>query len=44
MNYKDLLYYDIETVGKYKDFNTLKNNDIRCAELFEKNITKMNGI
>lgn len=36
MNYKNLFYFDIETVGKYKDFKTFKSNDIRGSELFQK--------
>ena len=34
MNYKELIYIDIETAGKYPDLETLKANDIRGYELF----------
>jgi len=34
MNYKDLVYFDIETAGFYKDLSTLKANDIRGYDLF----------
>jgi len=35
-----LLYFDIETAGKYKDFQTFKQLDERGANLFEKKATK----
>ena len=40
MYYKDLFYFDIETVGNYKDYQTCKENDPKCAELFEKKYNK----
>lgn len=36
MNYEKLFYFDIESVGKYKDFENFKLNDSRGAELFKK--------
>ena len=40
MNYKDLVYFDIETAGNYKDLNTLKSNDIRGYDLFMRKIER----
>lgn len=40
MDYRNLFYFDIETVGKYKDYATFKENDTRGAELFEKKYSK----
>ncbi len=39
MDYKELLYFDIETVSKYRNINEFKNNDKRGYDLF---IRKMN--
>jgi len=36
MLHKNLFYFDIETVGKYKDLETLKSNDERGYKLFLK--------
>jgi len=36
----NLLYFDIETAGKYKDFQTFKDLDLRGANLFEKKANK----
>lgn len=36
MFYKNLFYFDIETVGQYKDLNSLKQNDLRGYDLFLK--------
>lgn len=36
MNYKNLFYFDIETVGQYKDIETLRDNDERGYLLFHK--------
>lgn len=36
----NLLYFDIETAGKYKDFQTFKRIDPRGADLFEKKVIK----
>lgn len=36
MNHEQLFYFDIETVGRYKDFKSFKLNDLRGSELFEK--------
>ena len=35
-----LLYFDIETAGKYKDFQTFKDLDLRGANLFEKKASR----
>lgn len=40
MNYKDYIYFDIETAGKYPDLETLKENDIRGYELFMRKIER----
>jgi 3'-5' exonuclease len=40
MNYEDLVYFDIETAGNYKDLNSLKSNDIRGYELFMRKIER----
>lgn len=40
MNYNDLVYFDIETVGNYKDLESLKSNDIRGYELFMRKIER----
>lgn len=40
MNYKDFVYIDIETAGKYPDLITLKENDIRGYELFMRKIER----
>jgi len=40
MNKNNLFYFDIETVGKYKDISTLREKDIKCYELFEKKYDK----
>lgn len=34
MNYTELIYFDIETVGKQPDLKTLKSNDVRGYDLF----------
>lgn len=34
MNYGELIYFDIETVGKYPNLETLKSNDVRGYDLF----------
>ncbi|MFW6225611.1 MAG: ribonuclease H-like domain-containing protein [bacterium] len=36
MFYKKLFYFDIETVGQYKNIDQLKKNDLRGYELFKK--------
>ena len=36
MFYKNLFYFDIETVGQYKDINSLQENDERGYLLFKK--------
>jgi len=40
MDYKDLLYIDIETAGKYPDLYTLKEYDIRGYDLFMRKIDR----
>lgn len=40
MFYKNLFYFDIETIGQYKDFNSLKENDERGYLLFKKKYDK----
>lgn len=40
MNYKEFVYIDIETAGKYPDLNTLKENDIRGYDLFLRKIDR----
>lgn len=40
MNYKEFVYIDIETAGKYPDLNTLKENDIRGYDLFMRKIER----
>ena len=40
MYYKDLFYFDIETVGRYKDYQTCLLEDSKGAELFEKKYHK----
>ena len=40
MYYKDLFYFDIETTGKYKDYQTCLLEDPKGAELFEKKYHK----
>jgi hypothetical protein len=40
----ELFFFDIEVVGKYKDFNTFKINDERGSKLFEKKFEVMNWI
>ena len=40
MNYKDLVYFDIETAGNYKDLSTLQSNDIRGYELFMRKLQR----
>lgn len=40
MNYKNLFYFDIETVGEHVDYKTFKNKDLRGALLFEKKYNK----
>ena len=39
MNYRNLFYFDIETVGEHKDINSLKENDERGYLLFHKKYT-----
>ena len=39
MFYKNLFYFDIETVGQYKDIDALKYNDLRGYNLFKKKYT-----
>ena len=36
MLYKNLFYFDIETVGQYKDIDSFKENDERGYLLFKK--------
>jgi hypothetical protein len=36
MDKKRYVYFDIETVGKYKDYDTMVCSDLRQSELFEK--------
>ena len=36
MNYKDFVYFDIETAGSYPDLESFKNNDIRGYDLFSR--------
>lgn len=40
MNYENLLYFDIETVGKYPDLDTLRSNDVRGYDLFMNKIER----
>lgn len=40
MNYRDLLYIDIETAGFYPDLYTLKEHDIRGYDLFMRKIER----
>jgi len=40
MNYKDLVYLDIETVGKYENLESLKYNDVRGYNLFMRKIDR----
>ena len=40
MNYTDLVYFDIETAGNYKDLQTLQSNDPRGYELFMRKIER----
>lgn len=40
MNYKDYIYFDIETAGKYPDLETLKYNDIRGYDLFIRKVER----
>ena len=40
MDTKRLFYFDIETAGKYKDFQTFEDSDPRGAELFKLKIKK----
>lgn len=40
MNYKNLLYFDIETVSRYKNIEELKNNDERGYYLFMRKIER----
>jgi hypothetical protein len=40
MNKNNLFYFDIETVGQYKDLETLKENDKRGYDLFLKKYEK----
>jgi hypothetical protein len=40
MNYKNLLYLDIETVSKYSSIDELKNNDERGYNLFKRKINR----
>jgi len=40
MNKNNLFYFDIETVGKYKDLESLKENDEKGYELFMKKYNK----
>lgn len=42
MNYTHLLYFDIETTGKYPDLSSLKQNDIRGYNLFMNKLTRKN--
>jgi len=36
----NLLYFDIETAAKYKDFKSFQNDDPRGASIFEKKVEK----
>ena len=38
----ELFHFDIETAGKYPDFETFKSNDERGAKLFQSKYNKMN--
>lgn len=40
INYNDFLYFDIETVGKYKTYDEYQTNDTKGAELFNKKYSK----
>src|ERR1035437_141666 len=40
MNYKELLYIDIETAGEYPDLETLKENDTRGYDLFMRKLER----
>jgi len=40
MNYKNLFYFDIETVSRYKNISELEKNDKRGYELFLKKIKR----
>jgi len=40
MDYKDLVYIDIETAGFYPDLSSLKENDIRGYDLFMRKIER----
>ena len=40
MDYKELVYFDIETAGNYPDLETLKANDIRGYNLFMRKIDR----
>ena len=40
MNKNNLFYFDIETVGQYKDLETLKKKDAKGYELFMKKYNK----
>lgn len=42
INYNNLFYFDIETVGKYKSLSDLKSNDERGYELFMSKYVKQN--
>ena len=42
MNYKNLLYFDIETCGHYKTLEDFKNNDLRGFLLFERKYNRNN--
>ena len=40
MNYKDLVYFDIETAGYYPDLYSLKSNDTRGYDLFMRKLER----
>jgi 3'-5' exonuclease len=40
MDYRNFVYFDIETAGKYPDLDTLKENDIRGYDLFMRKIER----
>lgn len=43
INKEKLFYFDIETIGKYPDYETFKRTDERGAKLFETKFNKKHG-
>jgi len=39
---KKLLFFDIETIGKYKDYSSFKQSDPEGANIWEKKMTRIN--